>query len=210
VTRVLTLIILTLFAGVASADEDDDDDDGKGGGPSVSFGVTPWFHMGPAWTTWAGDPAGTVRRGVSIELTGQALMVLPGQRIGLGVAAGYLGVGGNLTDGTGEQVNLTGFQAMPLVMISLLSRLSIHLKGGYVFGAANDTEIGAGAVRFGGGLTVVILRIYSSDVALSADVMHTRIVTADPGTPVLGFASTSGQLGISVAFNPDIIFGDDD
>jgi hypothetical protein len=204
----MVLAILTLFAGVASADEDDDDDDGDG--PAVSFGITPWFHMGPAWTTWTGDPAGTVRRGVSIELTGQGLIVLPGQRIGLGVAAGYLGVGGNLTDGTGAQVNLTGVQVMPLAMISLFSRLSIHLKGGYVFGSANNTEVGAGAVRFGGGLTVVILRIYSSDVALSADVMHTRIVTAEAGTPVLGFASTSGQLGISVAFNPDIIFGDDD
>lgn len=204
-TRALVLALLTLFAQNARADDDDDDGGGDDDGTSISFGVTPWFHLGPAWTTWGGDPKDTVRRGFSVEATGQFLMVLPGQRLGVGLTAGYLGVGGKLTDGTGDEVNFTGVQVMPLVMIALLDRLSIHLKGGYVFGAANDTEVGAGAVRFGGGLTVVIVRMFSADLALSADVMHTRIVAVDEGTPMLNFASTSGQLGVSVAFNPGVL-----
>lgn len=34
---------------------------------------------------------------------------------------------------------------------------------------------------------------------------HTRIVAVDEGTPMLNFASTSGQLGLSVAFNPVVL-----
>lgn len=167
--------------------------------------MTPWFHLGTAWTTWGGDPKDTVRRGLSVEVTGQFLMVLPGQRLGVGLAAGYLSVSGELTKGTGDVVSFAGAQVMPLLMLALLDRLSLHLKGGYVFGAANDTEVGAGAVRFGGGLTVVFVRMFSADLALSADVMHTRIVAVDKGTPMLNFASTSGQLGLSVAFNPGVL-----
>ncbi len=204
-TRALVLTLLTLFAQNARADDDDDDDDGDDDGASISFGVTPWFHLGTAWTTWGGDPKDTVRRGLSVEVTGQFLMVLPGQRLGVGLAAGYLSVSGELTRGTGDVVSFAGAQVMPLLMLALLDRLSLHLKGGYVFGAANDTEVGAGAVRFGGGLTVVFVRMFSADLALSADVMHTRIVAVDKGTPMLNFASTSGQLGLSVAFNPGVL-----
>jgi hypothetical protein len=194
------LLTLALFAHPAWADDDDDDDDEDG----ISFGVTPWFHMGPSWTTWGGDAVkGTVRNGLTVELTGQALVVLPGQRFGVGAVAGYFGTGGRIPE-TDDEVSFTGFQVMPLVMISLVDQLSIHLKGGYLVGAVNDAETGAGAVRFGGGLTFVFLRMHAGDLALSADVTHTRVLAVEVG-PLPQFAATSGQLGLSVAFDPSIL-----
>ncbi len=71
-----------------------------------------------------------MRRGLSVEVTGQFLMVLPGQRLGVGLAAGDLGVRGKLTEGTGDEVSFSGAPVMPLLMLALLDRLSLHLTDG--------------------------------------------------------------------------------
>ena len=65
----------------------------------------------------------------------------------------------------------------------------------------------AGALRFGGGLTAVIVRLHALDIALSADVTHVRVVASAGGVPA--FASTSVQGGLSLAFDPGLVFDDD-
>ncbi len=199
----MTRVALALLLFTAQSALADDDDEDRGG---VSFGLTPWLHMGPSWVTSGQDTTpDTVRHGLTVEFTGQALLVLPGDAFGLGVAAGYFGTGGRLGE-SDDRVNFTGFQVLGLFMIGVLDRLSIHLKGGYLAGAMNDTEVPAGAVRFGGGLTVVFLRFAAGDFAASLDVTHTRVMAVDGAAPTVAFGATSAQLGFSFAFDGDAFF----
>lgn len=193
-------LALLLFAATTALADDDDEEGGRRG---ASFGLTPWVAMGPSWVTSGQDKTpDTVRHGTTVEFTGQALVVLPGDAFGIGVAAGYFGTGGRLGE-SDDRVNFTAFQVLGLFMIGLFERLSIHLKGGYLAGSMNDTEVPAGAVRFGGGLTVVFLRFAAGDFAASLDVTHTRVMSVDGAAPPVAFGATSGQLGFSFAFDPD-------
>lgn len=194
-------IVLALLMFVAAPALADDDEEERRGG-EWSFGLTPWLHMGPSWVTSGRDAApDTVRQGVTVEFTGQALTVLPGELFGVGVVAGYFGTSGRLGE-SDDRVRFTGFQLLGLFMIGLLDRLSLHAKGGYVFGSVDSSEVGAGAVRFGGGLTVVFARFAAGDFAASVDVTHTRLMAVDEGTTLVPFGATSAQLGFSFTFDP--------
>lgn len=192
-------LLICLVAAPAFADDDDDDERA-----SSEFGVTPWFHFGPVWSTFAGDPVkDTVRSGMGLEANLQALVVLPGKRVGLGVVGGYLGLGGRIGEDKDTFRDLTGFQVMPIVMVSLFEVLSLYAKGGYAGGWVNSAEPLFDAVRFGGGLVAVILRLHASDLALCLDVMHTRLVGAPEGTALLETGFTSAMLGVSFTFDAD-------
>ena len=188
----LGLCLALCASGVARADDDDAD---------FGFGLTPWFHMGPSWSVSGRDlPTADARTGVTIELNAQALFVFG--PVGVGVTAGYFGTGGRVGE-TDDRVELTGFQVMPLLMFAPFERFALHAKAGYVFGAMNGSEVPAGALRFGGGLTVVIIRFAGGDIALSAEVTHTRLMAVESG-PLEAFHATGGTLGFTMSVDPGV------
>lgn len=192
----LAFFVLSLSASAAEREKPDYDD-----GSGFGFGVTPWFHMGPSWVSTQENPTPEqVRHGLTVEATLQALLAYG--RVGVGVIAGYFGSGGRL-EGATAGVKLAGLQLLPFVMVNVVERVSLYAKGGILLlGAVNDVDVPVSAARFGGGVNVVAARLPASDIAVSLDVTQTWLTAAQASAPLTTLSITSGQLGISVAFDP--------
>ncbi|MBE2249892.1 MAG: hypothetical protein IAE78_10105 [Myxococcus sp.] len=193
-TALLLLLALPAFAAKKNGPAYDD-------GHGFGFGVTPWFHLGPSWVSTQENPTPEqVRHGLTVEATLQTLVTW--ERFGLGVVAGYFGSGGRL-EGATAGVKLAGLQVLPLLMVNLVSRVSLYVKGGVLLlGAINDVDVPVSAARVGGGLNVIAARLSASDVAVSLDVTQTWLTGADPSAPLTKLDITSAQVGVSVTFDP--------
>lgn len=196
-SRTLCLLMALLSTPVLADDEDEED--------TVGFGITPWFHAGFSWVNYGEDPEGAERTGRSIEFNVQPLLVFPGAVFGVGLSTGYIGTGGSTAADPKAHVDLIGFQVLPLLMFNVADLFSFHAKAGYVFADFNSADIPAGAVRFGGGITAVIFSIFSAQLALALDVMHTRLIAIEGATTVPDYSVTALQLGITVSYNIEAV-----
>lgn len=175
------------------------------------FGVTPWFHLGHSWGSWPNEAAMPARRGLGVELNLNAVAVTPSDWLAFGVSSGLLTLGARPVmgdrNGSSDGLDFVGLQVLPFVMVQLIDVLSLHAKAGYVLvnlTVPGGTEVGAGAVRFGGGLTMIVFQNSAANLAVQVDVLHTLQVAVADGGPMGTFRATTVSLGVGVGFNPNL------